>query len=72
MMRDSVPIDERVKELLMKGIEKAGSKQALAREMGYSTPTNIIAQFLYGYANSAKTLPKSRLDRLEKFLEKSV
>ena len=70
MTIDRVIIDEKVKKLLEKGIRKAGSKHRLAREMGYSTPTNIIAQFLFGYDSSPKkTLPRSRLDRLRKFLE---
>ncbi|MGP8128714.1 MAG: hypothetical protein ACLP9D_13025 [Candidatus Bathyarchaeia archaeon] len=69
MTLDRVMIDEKVKGLLEKGVEKAGSKHALARVMGYSTPSNIIAQFLFDYDTSPKTLPKWRLDRLRKFLE---
>jgi len=60
-------IDEEIKNLLRKGIEKAGSQHRLAQNMGYSTPTNIIHQFLQA-PKYKRFIHEVRLEKLKKFL----
>jgi hypothetical protein len=64
---EHVQIDEEVKKLLLRGIEKAGSGKKLAEIMGYSTPTNIIWQFTTAPKHK-KYILKSRLQRLSNFV----
>lgn len=64
---DHVEIDEEIKKLLLEGIMKAGDQRKLAKIMGYSTPTNIIWQFMAAPKHKRFIL-KSRLEKLKDFL----
>jgi len=64
----TVEIDARVKDLLKEGIKKAGTRERLAKVMGYSVPTNIIYQFLSS-PRYKKSMSADRLKRLEHFLK---
>lgn len=55
------------KELLLKGLEKYGSKYALSQALGYLAPhSNIITKAL----NGTLQLPEWRLQRLELILKR--
>ncbi len=62
-----VEIDDQVKKLLLDGIRKSGTRKKLAETMGYSTPTNIIWQFMTAPKHK-KFILRSRLARLKDFL----
>jgi hypothetical protein len=64
---EHIEIDEEIKKLLLEGIKKAGSQNGLAKVMGYSTPTNIISQFMTA-PKYKRFILKSRLEKLKKFL----
>lgn len=65
-----VEIDDYVKTLLRKAVKKAGTHNKLAEILGYSTPSNIIYQFLSA-PKYKKNILASRLKRLKQFLGES-
>lgn len=67
---EHVEIDDDIKKLLREGIKKAGSQNRLAKILGYSTPSNIIAQFLSA-PKYKRFIIVSKLDRLREFLGKN-
>jgi len=64
---ESVAIDNKIKGLISKGVQKAGSRKKLSEIMGYSTPSNMIFQLLSA-PRYKKTIPINRLKRLQDFL----
>jgi len=61
-------IDEEIKKLIIKGIKKAGTQNNLAKFLGYSTPTNIIYQFLSA-PELKRTMPIEKVNKLKKYIK---
>jgi hypothetical protein len=66
MRRREVPVDEEVRKLVQKAVERVGSKRALSAELGYTHPHGgKITLILEG---KRKTLSRGQLKRLEELV----
>jgi len=68
--REPILIDDAVKKLILEGVAKTGSRDKLAKVLGYSTPSNIISQFLSA-PKYKRSITASRFEKLKKFLGKN-